>query len=396
MDLIKEHMERLSKENLQTLIDHSATPSISLFLPTHEISSEAEQDPIRLKNLLGEVEDTLGDRGYTPLDITDLLAPIHALVDDHNFWRYQNHGLAIYRSADHFEYYRLPINFEEMTYVSDRFYIKPLLPLFSATGHFYLLTLSQSQVELYECTQFRAGKIDLGDDTPTSLDEAMRFDDFESQLQAHTRTRQSTSGDRSAMHYGMSDAGDEAVIKENIKRFLQAVDKGLNHQLADESAPLVLAGVEYMCGLYREVSHYAHIFDSTIDGNPENVPLQELHEAAWQKVEPIFEQKISAAMDNYMHLIGTNDDRASAQLDKAVSAAYFQRIDTLFIPTKTKHWGTFDADANKVERHDQKESNNEDLLDLAAAYSLANGGTVYAIPEEKLPDDAEVAAIFRY
>lgn len=36
------------------------------------------------------------------------------------------------------------------------------------------------------------------------------------------------------------------------------------------------------------------------------------------------------------------------------------------------------------------------MLDFAEIHTLLNGGTVYAVDPEKVPDDTPAAAIFRY
>lgn len=397
MELVRKHTERFTKEVLQSLLDVEAQPCISIYLPTHKVSSEADQDPIRLKNLLSQAETALKGQEMGNLESTDLLSPIHALVDDREFWNYQSHGLAIFRTPERFEYYRLPLSFDEMVVTNNRFYVKPLLPLLSGNGRFYLLSLSQNEARLFEGTRFRMGDIELDSDTPTSLDEAMRFDDFESKLQAHTRTSpRPSSGQRNAMYYGMEDAGDEAVIKENIKRFFRALDNGVNKQIGEEKYPLVLAGVEYMRGLYREVASYDNILHDGVEGSPENLSHKELHDQAWPIVEPHFQEALTEATDSYLHLQGTDDERASSSLDEIVSAAYFQRIDTLFLASGVQRWGHFDAEKNLIETHKERESNDNDLLDFAASHTILNGGTVYVLDQAEMPGEAEIAAIFRY
>jgi hypothetical protein len=46
--------------------------------------------------------------------------------------------------------------------------------------------------------------------------------------------------------------------------------------------------------------------------------------------------------------------------------------------------------------HQDPEPGDEDLLDLAAIQSILNGGTVYAVEPEQVPDHAPLAAVFRY
>ena len=58
--------------------------------------------------------------------------------------------------------------------------------------------------------------------------------------------------------------------------------------------------------------------------------------------------------------------------------------------------GTFDPVTLAVHLHKNPEPGDEDLLDFAALHTLSNGGTVYAVEPEKVPDDAPLAAVFRY
>ncbi|MEZ4715870.1 MAG: hypothetical protein R2851_07260 [Caldilineaceae bacterium] len=47
---------------------------------------------------------------------------------------------------------RLPLDFPSLTRVADHFYVKPLLPLLTDDGRFYILALSQNDVRLYQAT----------------------------------------------------------------------------------------------------------------------------------------------------------------------------------------------------------------------------------------------------
>jgi len=59
-------------------------------------------------------------------------------------------------------------------------------------------------------------------------------------------------------------------------------------------------------------------------------------------------------------------------------------------------WGGFDPEKDKVYVHETPEPGDEDLLDLTAIQTLINGGTVYAVLPEEIPDRALLAAIMRY
>jgi hypothetical protein len=45
---------------------------------------------------------------------------------------------------------------------------------------------------------------------------------------------------------------------------------------------------------------------------------------------------------------------------------------------------------------DEPQPGDEDLLDSAAVHTFLNGGTVYAVEPVEVPDEATLAAVFRY
>jgi hypothetical protein len=48
---------------------------VSIYMPTHRTGVETQQDPIRLKNLLGKAEKELSDRGMGRRDVQKMLEP---------------------------------------------------------------------------------------------------------------------------------------------------------------------------------------------------------------------------------------------------------------------------------------------------------------------------------
>ena len=61
-----------------------------------------------------------------------------------------------------------------------------------------------------------------------------------------------------------------------------------------------------------------------------------------------------------------------------------------------QRWGTFDLIENEIQIHQDAQPGDEDLLDAAAIQTFLNGGKVYAVEPDKVPDQATIAAVFRY
>ncbi|HSL81730.1 MAG TPA: hypothetical protein VLF66_03085, partial [Thermoanaerobaculia bacterium] len=254
------------------------------------------------------------------------------------------------------------------------------------------LALAQKYVRLLEATRHSVREVDLGD-LPTSLNDALGYEVEETHLQFHTGTpRRTGEATRSAVFHG--HGGGEDDVKLEIQKFFNLLDQGIGTVVADKQAPLVLAGVEFLFPLYRQAADYPHLVDGGVPGNPAELPNEELHERAWPLVEPHFARGREEAEGRFRELLGTG--QASAQLDDVVTAAHDGRVDTLFVALGTRRWGSFDETSRKVEASDHNGPGTEDLLDLAAIQTLLKGGTVYAVPPERVPEGREVAAVYRY
>lgn len=387
-------MDIITKEMVKDLLEVSGQTLVSIYMPTHRVGREMQQDPIRLKNLLTKAEGELETSGLRKPEVEEFLSTVEALQLNQDFWQHQSDGLAIFLTRDDMRYYRLPIMFEELLVIADRFHIKPLLPLLSRNGHFYVLALSQNQVRLLEGSLFSVDEINL-EDIPTSLREALRFDDPERQLQFHTGTSSSGSaGLRPSVFHGQGVSEEDT--KTDLLRYFQKIDIGLMELIGDEKAPLVVAGVNYLLPIYQQANSYPYLIETSIVGNPDELSASDLHKHAWEIVKPIFSADQRQAIRRYQELSGSGSELASNSLKSIIPAAHYGRVNTLFVALGEQQWGSFDASKNTLEQHQEFHPGDQDLLDLAAMQTLINGGAVYALKPDTMPDEASLSAIFRY
>jgi peptide subunit release factor 1 (eRF1) len=136
--------------------------------------------------------------------------------------------------------------------------------------------------------------------------------------------------------------------------------------------------------------------DEGLEGNPEGLSAKELHQRAWEMVEPIFRANQREAMKRFERLHGKQSSMASDDLVTVVKAAKYGRVDTLFVPLGIQQWGRFDVDNNQVLLEEEPSLENEDLLDFVASQTILNSGQVYALQPEELPGKGDLAAILRY
>jgi hypothetical protein len=385
-------MESLTVEQIKVLAQQTASPSLSLYLPTHRTGQDTRQDPMRFRNLLREAEKEFLGGGMGPREVRALLQPAQALLEESNFWNHQYDGLVVFMTSEDFHSYRLPFAVEELLVIARSYYLKPVLPLLTNNGCYFILVISQNEVRLFEGTRYGVGQIDLPDGTPGSLEAALTLDDPQKQLQMHTGTSQSEAGH--GMFHGQGPGREEHKVW--IEQYLNLVDTGLKKIYGEQRAPLVLAGVDFLLPLYRKVSDYPNIMPEGISGNPERLRPEELQEQAWPIVEAYFRQETEKAMEQYRRSAGTG--KAADDIEEIVAAAFKGRVDKLILSIETPVWGTFNPDTGKVmiDPAGQAKPDNLALVDFAAMKTLQNGGTVYALSREEMPSDSPIAAVFRY
>lgn len=384
-------MDLISREEIKALLEQSPQNSVSIYMPTHPAGPEVRQDPVRFKNLVKEAEARLIDAGLEQNEAMELLAKAHQL-DQQNFWESMgDQGLAVFISKDIFRYYTLPIDFKELVVVTDRFHVKPLLPILNGNGRFYLLALSQKDVRFFEGTHYTIKEVEV-ENLPQSLDEALNYD--ETAKDGQSRSGASPASQPGAFHGQGSPDRDKH--QEDILQFFHLVNGALHEKLREQTAPLVLAGVEYLMPLYRSANSYQHLMEEGITGNVKIESAKELHEQAWPIVEAQYLKSQQEVVERFNELFGSNSEIASNDINQIVPAAYYQRVDSLIVAVGQQQWGLFEPTSQTVYLHEEEETGDEDLLDFVAAHTLLNGGTVYAVPPEQVPFSSPVAAIFRY
>jgi hypothetical protein len=182
--------------------------------------------------------------------------------------------------------------------------------------------------------------------------------------------------------------------KDDIRRYFHQIDKGLQEVLRPDHAPLILAGVEYLFPLYREVNSYPNLLGEGIPGSPEMLSPEELHERAWKMIQPRFVKTQREVISQYKQLAGTG--RTSRDLREIIPAAARGRVEKLVIAAGVQVWGVYLPNREAIEMHVKPAADSEDLLDMAAIQTVVNGGMVYAVEPDAIPENAPAIAVFRY
>ncbi|WP_445664012.1 baeRF7 domain-containing protein [Fodinibius sp. AD559] len=377
----------ITRENILDLAKKESDQCVSIYLPTHKAGEEVQQDPIRLKNLLTQAVEQLKDREVRGKEIDELLDEARKLLDNPQFWRHNDKGLALFISDEDFEYYRIPHAFKERVMVDDHFLITPLVPMITLEGTFCILALSQKKMRLLKCTRASVEEVEL-EEAPKSLEEFLKYDVNETNLQHHA----GQGANAQAIFHGQGGSRDTNT--EEIINYLKTVENEVTSILRKRNDPLILGGVNEAIAEYRKVNSYSRLLDQTVSGNPDPKSNEEIKDEGWKVIKSYFLKGMYEDIERFGDLSGS--EKQSDNLSQIVEAAYYGKVESLFVPIGEHSWGWFDMERDTVHHSAEPQNGEHDLINMAAIKTLTQSGNVYALDKEDMPNGSSIAAIFRY
>ncbi|WP_417856507.1 hypothetical protein [Xanthomarina gelatinilytica] len=385
-------MTLITKKEIAELHDINQEHCISIFIPTHRAGKKVlqEEDVLMLKNQLKDVKNKLAKKGLSADQISKRTKPVQELIDNSSFWREQSDGLAIFLADGFTKTYTLPVHFQEFNYVSNSFYLKPLMPMFVGDGGFYLLMLERRNVKLYECTQYSFTEIIIDDLIPESKRDRVGFDYEEKNLQF--RTGQAGTGQ--VMYHGQEAATGKR--KNEIKKYLRAINDGLAPLFTEDNMPLLVAAQDFLFDIYKEVNTHPNLMENNLKVNFSDTDIFDAHELAWEVMAPVFDQSRKDNIARFQQDQGTG--KTAIGMDKILPAAFNGKINALFCENKADIFGNYKEENNTITVTLGEESDNTiSLMNLAAIKTFLNGGDVYLLDKEDMPNpNSRLNALYRY
>lgn len=382
-------MEIMSSSEIKKIALIREPNCVTIYLPTHVATNDQQEDMLRLRTLIDEVRRQLIEGQAGEREIRVLTGGLYDLIGNRDFWQSRGKGLAIFATMEGLQCYRLPFEVEEFMVVADRFCIKPILRLFNEPMKLFVLVLSQRQVRLFEKREYELEEVDI--ELPQRLEETLNLHSVESGPQSHF-AKPGGKGKATSVFHG--HGGKKDTHKDELRLFFRAIDQKLLQFLNEDHSPLILAGVDYLLPLYREVSHHKNIGNLELIGNWDHNSRSELHDRIQTLVAPMFDEQRRRAVDKYFDLKGSG--KSTEELVTALSAAIEGRVEVLFVDVDQHVWGRYTEEGRRVEIHSERQVSDCDLIDVTAVETLQHGGKVYAVKESGMPSHCQLAAVMRY
>lgn len=386
-----DQLNTFDKDSASGILDNCAPPCLSLYQPTHRRHPENQQDPIRFRNLVKALEQSLLQQ-HPAEDVRPLLKPFLTLADDRDFWNHTLDGLAVLGAKDLFRIYSLPRPVAELAVVSDSFHTKPLIRILQSADRYQVLAVNRKAIRLFEGDRDNLNEIEPADGVPRTIVEA-----FGEELTEPHQTVASyggTGSGQSPMRHGHGGKAPEVDI--DAERFFRAVDRAVQeHHSQPSGLPLILAALPEHHHTFHEVSRNPLLVPESIDVHPDSLSsLDELRLRAWRVIEPRYVARLDALVEEFAMAKskGLGDD----ELEGVARAIVGGRVATLMIEARREIPGRIDGVTGAIELADLAHPEVDDVLDDLGAMTRKMGGRVVVVSSDRMPTNTGIAATYRY
>ena len=361
---------------------------LSLYMPTNRYFTDESKDVIIYTQLVKEALNSLAKLPDTNR-FKDLEKTLFDLATDHDFWRHQKDGMALFATEDTMIIYQAQTNFKPFTVIADSFHIKPLFSYFQHQEQFHLLALEAEKFEVYQGNIHHLESLAFPFDSKVTLSEVLG-----SQQTDHDQTNKSYGGTfvGSTLHGHGGKKDDTAIDREKYFRY---VDRFVyEHFSKHHPLPLILVTPKDHQFTFRSAAKNPHMLESMIDGSFQTIIhthlLVELTKIANLRFDKHLQRMIQTYQDQ-KHLLLSSDG-----LETVAKALMEGRVSHLFIEKDHVIPGHLNLTQQKVMYWDLNEPHTDDVLDDMLQLALTKGTTVYLLDKSKMPTQSGVAANFRY
>jgi hypothetical protein len=355
------------------------------------LGRETRQNPIMLKNLLRQARDQLARLDVSEVEAEGLLSPAVDLIEHHDFWQNQAPGLALYLSDAGMRAVRLPVAVPELAVAGAGFHILPLLPLQQQDAVFLILTLTAEAAHLWQATRFAMTAADVPG-LPASIESPDEAPDHEASLQSHGYGRPNTGGKNMPKTQVYGDSPED-WRKGRLVEYARRISSALSTHLARDPHRIVLVADAEIGGNVLKDESLATLIAGFVEVNPAALDEGAIHAAAAAAMKPIHDQIRDAALGRLDALIGRGDATACTDPEHLNAAARDGRVEQLFVAEHQGLSGLSDTRTGPAEGIDPAIRNDQER---AAQSTLRNGGAIWVVPPDRLPEGTRMAAVLRY
>ena len=285
----------MRKEDLKVLQGKHDEPCISIIIPTHRISTEKQQDYIRLKNAVKRVNQQLHEQ-YDKKKADSLSKRLEEIQEELDYSRLIE-GLGVFLSPNTEKIVHLPFSVDEKVVVDTSFEVRDLILAMNKLVDYHLLLLNEDHVRLFK------GK---GTNIQEYLDNGFpaQFDKEDYEYQKANSVNPATNNIQGTLERSNAD-------QKKIQHFLGQIDESLT-KYVEKRTPLFIMGDRNIIGEYENISHHKDYIKGKITGNYQHYAQHEIADKAQIELNRYLDEQREKSLKQLEEEVGY--DRVSSGL----------------------------------------------------------------------------------
>lgn len=356
------------KISFKELKDIRSENCITIILTTHRTKPDYLNDPLRLKNLIKEVETRLkADVDKKQAD--KLLARVQELADsiDHS---HNLESLILFVNDDIAEYTRLPIKVEDRVVIDETFHTRDLVRAMHLETHYFILVLSQEKVRLIEAMNDSAVREVKGD-----------FPYENTQFFSANRSAKAIASKQTNL----------------IAEYFNQADKKLNDVRQHSALPVLVVALEENFNEYIKVADRKEvIYPVFLNKNKISDPVHAIVSESWDVVRDYVIKRNNERKEELR--IAVSENKFLSDTNEIWKAIFEGRVQTLFIEQGLFRPALIKDNEIEYVSDDRRTEAGvvDDIYDEMIEANMNFGGDVVFLPKGELEKFNGFGAITRY
>jgi hypothetical protein len=374
-------MRRKTIERLQSV---QGFPALTITFPTYKSIPEAQQNPIRLKNMVKHAEALIKEQSNNG-EGSALLRHLHEVVDNVDMGELKE-GLAIFVHEDLAEAHVVAYPLPERVVLDDSFVTRDVVRARLQQVNYWVLALSNENSRLFSGVNQALSEV-------RDFDFPLRFD--------QNYEVPSTPGAFEDKHASFMD--------ERHRQFYRRVDTALSEALKIEALPVVVLGVQRNLAYFKEVTENEAAVAGTAQGNYDHAHIGDIAAVAWEALEPYRTTQQQNTIEAWERAVGA--ELVMNGIEAVWQAAFDGRGDLLLVEEGYYVQGSVDKSGRDVTVMETTNNSDRgvgatltpdptdaryDLVDDLIELVLSRGGRVQFVEAGTLSDGAGVGLTLRY
>jgi hypothetical protein len=368
---IKLKGETMNRHDVRLLQQIRGYPCLTILLPTHRTPPNNRQDPVRLKNLVGEAADRLLSE-FSKREVEALLKRLEELAGTIDFTRALD-GLALFVNQDFARASILPFTVKERVVIDETFATRHLVKALNRSMRYWILVLSEK---------------------PTRLYEGMNGILEEIQENGFPMAHEGPGGE--APLPGGFGIKKSAYRDEYFQKFLRSVDAALKTVLAGDDLPVILTGVDRHLAFFNELTGHKASIIGTVTGSHDKTSPHELSKLAAPLIEKYLADKRREALEQLDKAIGAK--KSASTIGDVWALAHEGRAELLLVEEGFRYAARLHADGKTLLPADDPSAPGaiDDAVDEIIEEVLNKQGKVIFVETGKLSEHGRIAVVLRY